>query len=172
MNDDGNELENELRRFPLRPPSATLWRRLETELGAAGARPELTQPVVPLDRRRWWDPLLSVGLAAACLALLLWWPTAPVTSDPPPGAPHVAASPGLQPSAREESRAQFLPVAAENILFRSRDEGWVALANGTPARRVRQEYVDIYTWRDPHTNASLRWAVPREEVRVVPVSAY
>jgi hypothetical protein len=49
------------------------------------------------------------------------------------------------------------------------DEGLVTLADGTPARRVRSSYVDTITWKNPRNNASLRWSVPREEVRVVPV---
>jgi hypothetical protein len=46
----------------------------------------------------------------------------------------------------------------------------VTLADGTPARRVRQSYVDKITWENPRSNASLVWSVPREEVRVVPVN--
>ena len=45
----------------------------------------------------------------------------------------------------------------------------VTLADGTPARRERIQFVDTITWRNPRTNASLTWTVPREEVRVVPV---
>ena len=44
--------------------------------------------------------------------------------------------------------------------------------DGTAAHRVFQRYLDTYTWRNPRTNASLRWTVPRDEVRVVPVRAY
>lgn len=70
---------------------------------------------------------------------------------------------------RSESPA-FKPVAAQNLLVASQDEGYVTLANGTTARRVRQTYLDTFTWKNPHTQASLRWTVPREEVRVVPIS--
>jgi hypothetical protein len=45
----------------------------------------------------------------------------------------------------------------------------VTLADGTAARRVRSSYVDTITWKNPKTNASLRWSVPRDEVRVMPV---
>ena len=40
--------------------------------------------------------------------------------------------------------------------------------DGTPARRVRARYLDTYTWRNPATNASLKWSVPRDEIRVLP----
>jgi hypothetical protein len=45
----------------------------------------------------------------------------------------------------------------------------VTLDDGTPARRARLKFVDSVTWRDPRSNASLTWTVPREEVRVMPV---
>jgi hypothetical protein len=61
-------------------------------------------------------------------------------------------------------------VAAENVLISARDEGVITLADGTPARRERLQYVDTITWRNPRTRASIVWSVPREEVRVVPVS--
>ena len=43
------------------------------------------------------------------------------------------------------------------------------LDDGTAARRERFQYVDTITWKNPRTNASVRWTMPREEVRVVPV---
>jgi len=64
----------------------------------------------------------------------------------------------------------FKPVAAQNILLDSQDEGYVTLADGRTARRVRQSYLDRITWKNPRTNASLTWSVPREEVRITPVS--
>ena len=51
----------------------------------------------------------------------------------------------------------------------ARDEGLVTLEDGTPARRARLQFVDTITWKNPRTNSSLRWSVPREEVRIVPV---
>ena len=74
-----------------------------------------------------------------------------------------------RPATAGEAAPAFRPVAAENVLYAARDEGLVTLADGTPARRVRSSYVDTITWKNPRNNASLRWSVPREEVRVVPV---
>jgi hypothetical protein len=61
------------------------------------------------------------------------------------------------------------PVAAENVLVSASDEGFVTLADGTAARRERLQFVDTITWKNPRTNSSLRWSIPREEVRIVPV---
>ena len=66
--------------------------------------------------------------------------------------------------------AVFKPVSAENLLYAQRDDGLVTLADGTTARRYRSSYVDTITWKNPRTQASLRWSVPRTEERVVPVS--
>jgi hypothetical protein len=76
----------------------------------------------------------------------------------------------LPANAAAPATAAFRPVAAENILYATNDEGYVTLEDGTPARRVRAHYVDTITWKNPGGRASLRWTVPREEIRVVPVS--
>ena len=65
---------------------------------------------------------------------------------------------------------EMKPIAAENVLVSARDEGLVTLADGTEARRERLHFVDTITWKNPRTHASLVWTVPREEVRVVPIS--
>ena len=86
----------------------------------------------------------------------------------------MAAALGRQPAEVTLRRGWPLeaPVALaeEDGLVRARDEGFVTLDDGTPARRERLVFVDTITWSDPRTNASLTWTVPREEVRVVPVS--
>jgi hypothetical protein len=63
----------------------------------------------------------------------------------------------------------FKPVAAENVLYAASDEGPVTLDDGTSARRERLSYIDTITWKNSRTNASVRWTVLREEIRVVPV---
>jgi hypothetical protein len=30
--------------------------------------------------------------------------------------------------------------------------------------------VDTYTWKNPRTNASIKWTVPRDEIRVIPAT--
>jgi hypothetical protein len=43
----------------------------------------------------------------------------------------------------------------------------VGTSSDTLTRRVRARYLDTYTWKNPTTNASLRWSVPRDEIRLV-----
>lgn len=63
----------------------------------------------------------------------------------------------------------FKPVAAENVLYALSDEGLITLDDGTPARRERASHFNLISGKSPRTHASVRWSVPREEVRVVPV---
>lgn len=66
--------------------------------------------------------------------------------------------------------AAYEPVNATNVLYDLKDEGEVRTDGAAPAHQVRARYVDTYTWKNPRTNASIRWTVPRDEIRVVPVS--
>ena len=147
MGDELEQLEAELRQLRPAAPSPALLARLERELAAPCRR------VV----RGWWLWAAALPVAAAVAVMI----TLAVRRDrdrvsPALGQPVVAAP--------------FKPVAAENFLYDARDEGLVTLADGTAARRERFNYVDTVTWKNPRTNASVRWSVPREEVRVVPVN--
>lgn len=151
MDDDLRQLEAELSRLRPAAPPARLVARLERELAPRpSARPRAVG--------RWW---WAVALPAAAALALVWTQVSrtPVASAP---APSVTAASAATPPMK--------PVAAENILVSAADEGLVTLGDGTTARRERLQFLDTVTWRNPRTNASLTWSVPREEVRVVPVS--
>lgn len=148
MDDELQNLEAELKRLRPAPPSRALRDRVDRAL----ARPAAVQPVAPL---RWvWFAVLPAAAAAAVVVLMRY------SQRPPAAGPArgdvVAAAP-------------LKPITAENVLVSARDEGFVTLDDGTPARRERLQFVDTITWKNPHTNSSLRWSVPREEVRIVPV---
>ena len=105
--------------------------------------------------RSGWKLALPLGVAAAIVFLSV-------------SRNDIEVSPASD-TAAETVQPTLRPVAVEKLLVAAQDEGLVTLADGTPARRARLQYVDTITWRNPATNASLRWTVPREEVRVVPV---
>lgn len=159
MDDDFKNLEAELKRLRPAAPSRDLLARLEAELAPSAA------PVAIVRRgsRAWW--LWAGALPFAAGLVVAWaiatrWPSAPGSDRP------LAANSPVPAPATE---AVFKPVAAENVLYAVSDEGLVTLDDGTSARRERLSYVDTITWKNPRTNASVRWTVPREEVRVVPV---
>jgi hypothetical protein len=148
MDDELQQLEAELQRLRPRDPSPQLQARVSAKL--APRRPTV-----------WWWAALPLA-AAVALAFAPWFRPAQVH------APVVTTTP-VAPMT-ENMPDEYQPVAAENLLYATQDEGLVTLTSGMPARRVRNSYVDTITWRNPRTNASLRWSVPRDEVRVVPVN--
>lgn len=149
MDDELQQLEAELKRLRPVAPSRELWQRIGQELtppaqarqGGVGA----------------WVWLTALPVAAALIVFLALTTrrSAPTSTE----SPAAGVSPAL-----------LKPVAAQNLLYAARDEGLVVLDDGTTARRERLNYVDTITWKNSRTHASLTWSVPREEVRVVPVS--
>jgi hypothetical protein len=142
MDDDLKLLEDELTRLTPVTPS-----------------PELREAIAKTLARRARSRLVTLGLAALPFAAAAAWMLVFAGDQPAEHTPALA-----------ESGPAFKPVAAQNLLVASQDEGYVTLANGSTARRVRQSYLDTFTWKNPRTQASLRWTVPREEIRVVPIS--
>ena len=147
MDDELNALEAELSRLRPVGPSAHLLSALERKLERQRSR------------SAWRICWVALPIAAAVAVVLL-----PGLREVSP----VASSAGTSVSAA--ALPAFKPVAAQNLLLGEREEDLLVLSDGSPARRVRQTYLDRITWENPSTHASLTWTVPREEVSVVPVS--
>jgi anti-sigma-K factor RskA len=175
MNDDFSDLEAELKRMRPCAPSSELQARLAATLDRPAA--PTAQPV-RIDRsansRRAWKWVLWPAAVAAAVVLALVTMRQPDSVKTTAGqTAHPIGGNEAGPLAASTAAADlYEPVSAENVLYDSRDYGLVMLDDGTAAHRVFQRYLDTYTWRNPRTNASLRWTVPRDEVRVIPVRAY
>ncbi|MCB1103570.1 MAG: hypothetical protein H7A44_12350 [Opitutaceae bacterium] len=148
MDDPLKDLETELAALrPVRPG-----RRLEQRLAAE---------LEPRRRLNWaW---LALPMAAA-FAVVFAWQTRGVRPMPESAPFETPAETSAQPT------PAFKPVATQNLLYAARDEGVVMLEDGRKVRRTSRSYVDTVVWRDPGSNASVTWSVPREEVRLTPVS--
>ncbi|MSU49893.1 MAG: hypothetical protein EXS37_12550 [Opitutus sp.] len=162
MDDEHQDLEAELKRLrPAALPNELLLRverQLADEPGTA-ARPNASM--------HW---IWAVALPVAAAVSVMWVqfsnrpaPTIPSTVSTVPATLAFAVATRHEPEPMK-------PVAAENLLISASDEGLVTLNDGTTARRERLQFVDTITWKNPRTNASLTWSVPREEIRVVPIS--
>lgn len=148
MDDSLRDLEDELAALrPLRP-SRRLEQRIAVELA-------------PRRRTNWaW---LALPMAAA-FAVVFAWQTMGVRQP-------IEATPVESPVTEStQSTPAFKPVATQNLLYAARDEGIVTLKDGRKVRRTSRSYVDTVVWRDPQSNASVTWSVPREEMRLTPVS--
>lgn len=151
MDNDLQELESELKRLrPLAPSRAVA--------------DDIARILAPAPRRAAWAwTALPLADMIAGFVLLQERPAAPAPTRTPALAPTLTPAPA-------NAAATYKPVSAENLLYAQSDEGLVTLADGTTARRTRSSYVDTITWKNPRTQASLKWSVPRTEERVTPVS--
>lgn len=174
MDEPNQDLERELQALKPVAPSAALWRRLETEMqqNPAEARPRY-RSATTLSSWKWagWQ----IAAAAAAVAIVGTAAVMRVLTPPAPAsvpAPMVAQqTPNRAPAPVIPTSADiYQPVKAENLLYDLRDEGEVMLANDQAARRTRYHFVDTYTWKNQRSNATVRWTIPREEVRFVPVA--
>lgn len=187
------DLENELKALRPRRPSVLLRARVEHEL----SRSELETQESPRPTReaprytsattlRSWKWFSWQMAAAAAVALTVsvgvwrWQISSNTPVDVPVSAPSLAQSEKVESTSAESTLAPapravaatdtYRPVKAANVLYDLKDEGPALLDDNTPGRRIRARYVDTYTWKNPATNASLKWSVPRDEVRVLPAS--
>jgi hypothetical protein len=164
MDDTLQDLENELKRLRPRGPSAELLTRLDSDLGAP-VRPRRYVSATSLRSWKWAGWSLAGATAVAALLLALR-PTASVAPTPTRATP---ASTVAQAASRP-TPGRYTPVRASSVLYDMKEDGFTRLSDNSEARQVRYRYVDTYTWKNPSTNASLRWSVPRDEVRVVRAS--
>lgn len=178
MDESLQELENELKALRPSRPSVLLRARVEREL----ADPVATTPAASVAGPRYrsattlsswkWLSWQSAAAAAVVLTVSLGvWrgqPSSPAVR-PESGGELAAVTPrAAVPVEQPVVADSYRPVKAANLLYDLQDEGLVLLEDNTPARRVRARYVDTFTWKNPATNASLKWSVPRDEVRMVP----
>ena len=160
MDDELFKLEAELKRLRPAVPSRERLRRLDAELTPAPA----ARRAVGVSRGwAWWVWVGALPVAAALAVAFV------VSPRPPPIATNPGPVAADAPVSATATEAMFKPVAAENVLYAASDEGPVTLDDGTSARRERLSYIDTINGKNSRTNASVRWTVPREEIRVVPV---
>jgi len=143
MDEDTRNLEAELSR--LRPAALRGHFLLRVEGDLVARRRAVS---------RWlWAAMPAAAALAAASVFGIRWPARPAVS---------AAAARAVPA--------FRPVSVRDVLVSANDEGYVVLADGRAAHRLREAHLDTIVWKDPRSAASLRWSVPREEIRIVPVS--
>ena len=157
MDDELDQFEAELKNLRPAPLSSRLVARVEREMARGSPASQ--------SRGQWLGWLALPAAAGVALLLLLFSQDRVVQREQRVDPPALVVQP---PAPATETL--FKPITAEKLLVSADDEGLVTLEDGTPARRERLHYVDTITWRNVRTNASLKWSVPREEVRVVPVA--
>lgn len=176
MDESLQQLEDELKALQPRRAPARWLNQINRELAAelpASAQPRYTS-ATNLGSWKWMGWRVAALAAAVVLVAAIGFVqskrTEPVLEAPAVAVTPVTVAPVAKvPVAPVEAHA-YQPVAAANVLYDLKDEGAVKTDDNTQARQVRARYVDTYTWKNPRTNASLKWTVPRDEVRVIPAS--
>lgn len=172
MDETLQELENELKRLTPRRPSNALMHALESELGAPTpvTRTHRHDAVTNLRTRKWTSWSLAAAAIVAFAAMFQFARRAP-TPAMRPSVELATKTPATPESLSPVIPAnRYEPVQATSVLYDMKEDGAATLADQSEGRQVRYRYVDTYTWKNPATNASLRWSVPRDEVRVVRAS--
>lgn len=186
MDESLQELENELKRLSPRSPSAQLLSAIEAGLAAKRERTSFAgRATREGELIRWpWFNWRTTAVAAAALAFAAVWltarrslPSAPenVTSQPVAVTGVSAltdnvAAPSPTVLTVKPAPERYRPVGAASVLYDLREDGTASRTNSSSVRRLRYRYVDTYTWENPATHASLKWSLPRDEVRVLPAS--
>jgi hypothetical protein len=175
MDDTLQELENELKRLSPRGPSVALHAALERDLGTEplpAARPYASATSL----RSWkWASWSLAGVAALAAFAFVVQSARQPSAVPLPQSPvsRVATAPAPEEALSQavaEVSNRYQPVHATSVLYDLHEGDATTLPDRTEGREVRYRYVDTYTWKNPTTNASLRWSVPRDEVRLVRAS--
>ncbi len=174
MDESLQQLEAELKSLRLRSPSPQLVDRLTNELIAEtdGLAAPVRRYASATNLGSWkWLGWRAAGLAAvlavgAVVTYVALRPQLPTAAEP---SARLAVNTPVN-SAADHPGDRYQPVAAANVLYELKDEGTVKIDDGTSVRQVRARYVDTYTWKNPRKNASIKWTVPRDEIRVLPAS--
>ncbi|HEY8993618.1 MAG TPA: hypothetical protein VIM71_02950 [Lacunisphaera sp.] len=173
MDETLHELENELKRLTPRRPSGALMAALERELGAPTpvATPVRRSDDTVVTSRSWkWVSWPLAAAATIAFAALFQFARREPTPLVQPSVEVATKTPAILAPATTVPENRYEPVQAISVLYDMKEDGTATLADQSEGRRVRYRYVDTYTWKNPATNASLRWSVPRDEVRVIRAS--
>lgn len=179
MDESFKDLEAELKSLRPQRPAPPLLERIGRDLAAAPgddtAAPFSPRYTSATNLNTWkWFGWRTAGVAAAlalvaAVSFVNMEKVAPASATPP--GKLAGTSPAVPAtSARAPGLDRYQPVAAANVLYDLKDEGTVYVDGDTPARRLRYRYLDTYTWKNSRNNASLKWSVPRDEIRVIPAS--
>ena len=174
MDESLQELEAELKALRPRRPGDHLFAQVEQDLGApkpAAGPAERSHYVTATNLDSWkWRDWRTAGVAATVALVAAWvlWQR-PDRLAPATASSTVAVNPPARIVRPADGRDRYEPVAATNVLYDLQDDGLVKIGDQR-ARQVVVRYLDTYTWKNPATNASLKWSVPRDEVRVLPAT--
>lgn len=123
------------------------------------AGPAAEVPVAKAAQSHWRRWTLASGIAAAGIAAAMIFPLA---SAPTPVA--AAADPDVAPG--------FVLVGESDRIESTIDEGWFEDSDGSAMRALRLSVIEENTIQDEETGIIMQVSEPREEILLMPVSAF
>lgn len=154
---DSHSVETILAR--LMPPalSETGQREIEAMIDELAATPQLATPSGhPWFRRITIGSIAAAGVGAACIFPMVQRPAALTTG---------AASP-------ESPAPSFVLVGESDRVESMTDEGWLENQDGSAMQATRLSVIEENTLRDVETGIVISISEPREEILLMPVSAF
>ena len=131
---------------------------IEAMLDELAGQPAETSAAKPV-RNSWTRRVMAGGIAAAGVAAAMIFP---LVSPPSP----VAAVP------EAETPAKFVLVGASDRIESTTDEGWLEDSDGSAMRALRLNVVEENSILDEETGIVMQVSEPREEILLMPVSAF
>lgn len=110
----------------------------------------------------WFRRTLAGGIAAAVAGLA----ALAIPMGQRPDQAQVAAT------ATQESPPEFVLVSESDRIESSTDEGWVEDSDGMAMRALRLNVVEENSIRDEETGIVMQVSEPREEILLMPISAF
>jgi hypothetical protein len=111
--------------------------------------------------RMWAGMALAASVAVSWMLYSVYNQIAPLVPNPA----QIAGTFETQPADATEPVTEF-------VSWRSVDEGAVLLKDNRPARRIRQQVVQRYSWYDPAQQTTVELTVPQEQVVLVGQNSY
>lgn len=122
-------------------------------------------PVLEVVHSPWPRRIAAAGIAAAVAVLAATF----VPTSYGPALDSVAA---LDSQAMEELPPEFVLVSESDRIESSTDEGWVEDSDGSTMRALRLNVVEENNIRDEETGIVVQVSEPREEILLMPISAF
>ena len=138
--------------------------RLDAQRGRALAAFERQASVLPAAPRH---RFIGLMIASAIAASLVWaWMLLPGHADHPRSGEMAIGTTELLPEI-PATAGDFPPEGAESVIVSQAFDEGSQIIDQLPVRRVRLRSVEEIRWDDPDLGATVRVAVPREQVILV-----
>ena len=132
---------------------------IEAMLDELAGEAPVEMPIPKRSSRPWSRRLIVGGIAAAAVGMAVLFPT-------------VDDGKFVSIAEEREVAPDFVLVSESGRIESSSDEGWVEDSDGTTMRALRLSVIEEESIRDEETGIVMQVSEPREDILLMPVSAF